>query len=183
MIKNTAQRLLGLSLTLLALTGTNIAQAGVKHGDKFTAFSAACEDISHEGASYNVCQIFQAKGTEEGKPAISMGIGFPAKGDKPIVRFQVFYFDNFVLNLSVGLGLQIDDLQPMALPYNACSPTGCMATAPVEDDVISAMKEGSKLYVIALTEGGKRIRSELSLRGFTKGLEALRVAKPILPAN
>lgn len=73
------------------------------------------------------------------------------------------------LGLSIvdGLTMQIDDVAPMAIPIQTCDAAGCYAGYLIEDKLISAMRNGSKLVLSFFDLQKQKIAPEFTLAGFT----------------
>ncbi len=93
---------------------------------------------------------------------------------KPIPRMR------FIVPLGAilppGLLLVLEEGKEAAVPFQICTPEGCMINLDMADDVITQLKAKSGLKVGYVRPDGKMARLEVSLKGFTKALE--RVLNP-----
>ncbi len=80
--------------------------------------------------------------------------------------------------LPPGVALQIDDGEPMRVPFEQCNADGCHATLPIAPATLEALKRGA-LMNVAIYDGARRpLEFPVSLAGFTAGFRALREVKP-----
>lgn len=93
---------------------------------------------------------------------------------KPVPRMR------FIVPLGAilppGLLLVLEEDKEAAVPFQYCSPEGCIINLDMADDVVAQLKAKSGLKVGYLRPDGKMARLEVSLKGFTKALE--RVSNP-----
>ncbi|MDX8399713.1 MAG: hypothetical protein R8K20_05640, partial [Gallionellaceae bacterium] len=64
--------IMALTLGLFSLT----ADAAVKQGQTFNAWTVSCEQVEADGKTKDYCLIYQDALSEDKKPVVSMAIGF-----------------------------------------------------------------------------------------------------------
>jgi len=72
-----------------------------------------------------------------------------------------------------ALGLQVDDNEPRAVPFERCIPDGCVVRAPVAAGMLSQMRAGGTAYLILSPSPDERVRLPISLSGFTAAFDSL----------
>jgi invasion protein IalB len=80
--------------------------------------------------------------------------------------------------LQPGLGLSLDSGTPVVRPYETCNTVGCIATIPVDDKLMSSLRQAKQarvLFVSALNN--KTIGLSISLKGFDRGETAFANAE------
>ncbi|MFC7067502.1 invasion associated locus B family protein [Brucella rhizosphaerae] len=72
--------------------------------------------------------------------------------------------------IPAGVGLQIDNNKPTKLEYGICFPDRCIAEAPLSDDLINALKKGSKVTLTSVNYQNKQNPIPVALTGFSSAL-------------
>ncbi|MGB0722487.1 MAG: invasion associated locus B family protein [Gammaproteobacteria bacterium] len=158
-----------LASLLGGVTGTS--HAAVENGQQFQDWKAVCQEVTPEGeAPVNVCRIAQQAFRPDGKPVAALSVGYRAGQDKPLAVITV----PLGVALKTGLALAIDEAQPTQVPYSICVPAGCQAIGPLDDSMVTAMKQGNTLSILFIAPDGKKLRADLSLAGFTAAMNALK---------
>jgi invasion protein IalB len=148
-----------LSLPLSAQLGE-----GVRPGPKHQDWQVLCEDTP-TGES---CFISQAMVDDDGEPVMQVSIG--RVNSDPVM---VIYLP-LGLDLRPGMLFQIGDQMRREFPYQTCLPQGCRVVAPVDTDMLQAMRSGSNFRVGVKTLGSDKVGViEGSLLGFTAGYTAI----------
>ncbi len=106
-----------------------------------------------------VFTIFKPKGLRDnsGNPIIALA--------EIVVPLGVF--------LPGALGLQVDQNEPKAVPFERCIPDGCVVRAPIAATMLEQMKSGGTAYLIVSPSPDERVRLPISLSGFTAALNNL----------
>ena len=91
------------------------------------------------------------------------------KDEKPAIIFTV----PLGVALRAGIGVQIDDGEAIAVPYEQCNPVGCVAGLPLDDKLLGVLKRGLSGKIMVVDGSGRRISLQISLKGFTAGFNAL----------
>ena len=117
----------------------------------------------------NVCVThFERFHPDTGQPLISVGIREIEGQKKPMMVFMV------PLNRLLGPGLimQVDKNEPRKIGYSHCTPLGCIAQAPLDDEVLTLFKKGNSIAVKTIDVAYRKVGFEVSLLGFSEVLKA-----------
>ncbi len=75
--------------------------------------------------------------------------------------------------LPSGLTLQIEGENEFTVPFQFCTPNGCLVNLDLADDVVANLKQSNRLNVAYRRADGKVAKLQVSLSGFTKALEKI----------
>ena len=80
--------------------------------------------------------------------------------------------------LTAGLTLQIDAGKPKVYPFAFCADLGCVVRLGFTTAEIEAMKKGAKMtaMIVPFVAQDRKVTLNISLKGFTKGYEAVNAA-------
>ena len=123
-----------------------------------------------KGLKDEQCFITQSILQESGMRLLGVAVGYLGPDDSPwlILTTPLGIF------LPAGIVFNIEDGDENKLPISTCKPDGCRASMSLDKKLIWAMKMGGQAKVAYLDgDTRKQITVEVSLAGFTKGLEAL----------
>lgn len=106
-----------------------------------------------------VFTIFKPKGLQDnnGQPILALA--------EIVVPLGVF--------LPGALGLQVDQNEPKAVPFERCIPDGCVVRAPIASTMLEQMKIGGTAHLIVSPSPDERVRLPISLTGFTAAFDSL----------
>ncbi len=76
--------------------------------------------------------------------------------------------------LPPGVTLQVDEGEPFRVYFEHCNPDGCHASLPLDAKQVDAWKRGLNIGVAIHDAAGRRVGFPVSLKGFTRGYEALQ---------
>ncbi len=89
-------------------------------------------------------------------------------------RLSVLFTVPLGVFLPAGLRLKVDGHDDTKrLPYQFCNRDGCRAGFVLDEPWFGLFKGGLKATVTVRMPGGKDVTVPLSLKGFTKGVEAI----------
>lgn len=85
--------------------------------------------------------------------------------------------------LVVGRGIVLDagTDQPVAIPFQACTQSGCIAVANLAPDFIEALSGAREASATVVPIGSQPVRLVLSVKGLAAGLAALGAETPQVP--
>lgn len=85
--------------------------------------------------------------------------------------------------LVVGRGIVLDagTDQPIPIPFQACTQTGCIAVANLAPDFIEALNGAREASATVVPIGSQPVRLMLSVKGLAAGLAALGAETPQVP--
>ena len=86
------------------------------------------------------------------------------------------------LHLPDGVTLVLGDEPLRAVPWRTCDAAGCVADAPLAEDLLAALRRERAVEVTLTLVDGVRVRLSASLLGFSAALDALG-APPAAPAE
>lgn len=140
------------------------AAAQPQPGQKFGDWTVGCDPA--EGGQ--VCYIAQSL-QNEANESVLVGIARPPQADPQfLVRVPLGVI------LTEGLGVRIDEQEPIRLPFMQCMPNGCQIVVPIEAETVDRLKAGNTLHISFVLPGTDRIVAPFSLKGFTAGFDALQ---------
>jgi invasion protein IalB len=178
----------GVSATALAQTSTQPGQtkgqtkgqqpapqqAEDEKGQRFDDWLVRCEQPPQGGAErcFMVQNILAQN--DEGKrvPLLNVIIGHGEADGQPITVMQ--FTVPLGLYLPSGIGLQIDQAQPIRVAIEVCTNQACVARYRLEEAVRSAMQKGQQAKVQLVRANRQAIDVPISLKGFTKAYAALK---------
>lgn len=106
--------------------------------------------------------------------ALMVMVVMAERDEKPIPRMRLITPLGAIL--PPGMLLVLEEGKETAVPFQVCTPEGCIINLDMADDVIDQLKSRNGLKVGYLRPDGKMARLEVSLKGFTKAFE--RVTNP-----
>jgi invasion protein IalB len=135
-------------------------RAGATHQD----WQVLCEDTP----TGENCFISQAIIDEDGEPVMQVSLGRLERENVMVIYLPLG------LDLRPGILFQVDDKVAREFPFQTCLPNGCRVVAPVDEEMLAAMRAGSAFVVGIKTLGSDRVGViEGSLLGFTAGFRAV----------
>ncbi len=72
-----------------------------------------------------------------------------------------------------GLGLQVDNGEPRAAPFERCIPDGCVVRAPISSAMLGQMRAGGSAFLILSRSPTETVKVPMSLSGFTAAFGSL----------
>ena len=170
---------LGLGATALAQTAQQPAQppaqqAEDEKGQRFDDWLVRCEQPPQGGAERCFMAQNILRQNDEGKrtPLLSVIIGHGEAEGQPITVMQ--FTVPLGLYLPSGIGLQVDQSQPVRIAIEVCSQQACIARYRLDDSVRAAMQKGQAAKVQLTAANRQTIDVPVSLKGFTKAYAALK---------
>ncbi len=107
---------------------------------------------------------------DSGRKLFEIAAGYPLDGEFPILLLS----GPLGMYLPDGIRLQVDDTEAYRAVVAFCDGDGCHAYYRMTERLYRMFRQGRWLR-IALNDGTRReIRFEVSLNGFTAGIESLR---------
>jgi invasion protein IalB len=155
--------------TVLGLLSTTAYT--LEEGQQFQDWTVGCERLP--GMDRERCFIYQTVVNQDtDEPVLQIAIGYLPMEDgreQPAALLTV----PLGVALPPGIGLSVDDGDMIRLPYERCVPSGCIAGFPLENDLLSQFRRGTRAE-IRLHDGVQGVGLPVSLMGFTAGFNALR---------
>jgi invasion protein IalB len=156
----------GLLLSLLLVTPSVAEENKV---EQFGDWGKQCQS-SAEGKE--VCYIFQkTTNKDDGKIVLMVRLAYKPGENNPSIVATV----PLGVLLPAGAALMLEGAEPVKMPFLTCAANGCTTLGtPLPDDLVAAMKKGDKASVRVATFNKQVVSLPMSLKGFTKGLEAIK---------
>lgn len=145
------------------------AKAAPAQGEQEGSWVKLCQpQKAKDDKTYNVCLTHHERfHPTTGQPLISAAIREIEGQKEPIMMFMV----PLGRLLGPGMIIQVDDKEPRRIGYSYCTALGCVAQAPVNDEIIEMFKKGSTITVKTVDVGQKKVGFAVPLSGFTRALE------------
>jgi invasion protein IalB len=158
---------------LVAMTSALVpdpAAAQPKDGQVFQDWAMRCQK-NPQNPAIEVCSIAHAAiNAQTQKPVMQIQIGYIDQVTDPIAVITV----PLRVRLPPGLRLQVDDGQPVTIPYELCNPEGCKARFQLDKTIINSFKKGSGGKIAVQVPPSQEVEIPFSLKGFTAALAALK---------
>ena len=127
--------------------------------------------------SVEVCSTTRDFVSDQGQPVLAVAL-YDIKSPQPqkALRFMM----PVGLLLRPGVRFAVDKGQPSAGQYAICIPNGCLAEAPVKDDIVNQIKAGTNLNITAQNQGGREVTFAVPLAGFGKAYDGAPIDPKVL---
>lgn len=159
----------GLAALTVGLCGAGDAAALTARETDYQDWRVRCE--TPDGGSEQ-CMMFQSVGSDE-RPGRLLNIAVRYLPDQPVALAQISV--PLGVYLPNGLVIQIDDRNPLRIPFEYCNSGGCTTRIQLQDDILGAMKAGQQMTVeIVQFINAKKYYADISLKGFTAAFGALK---------
>lgn len=132
--------------------------------ERFTDWELICP-------SEDVCRIGQRLAAPETGDTLFAITALPAREGGPLVGIVSVPLRGY---LAPGIELRVDGGRPFQILYETCDPSGCHAGFPIEGEVLTAFRRGLDARFRVWTAQERPVDVTVSLRGFTRALDALR---------
>ena len=126
------------------------------------------------------CRIFQRlTAKEDGQArmvltaALVMVRQKPPEGGAEIVLPVMRFVAPAGVHLPTGLVMRVDESKPRKVPYQVCTPAGCVAEIILDDELLAAMEAGKTMIAAYRRLAPEPVRVGVSLKGFAAAREAL----------
>lgn len=126
------------------------------------------------------CELYQLLKDKDGASVAEASV-LPMTGQ---VSAVITFVSPLETDLQAGLGLQIDSGKASRYPFMLCAPVGCISRIGLTDAELAPMKKGNTATVTLLPFGAPKeqmVSLNLSLKGFTAGVDALVAANKDVP--
>ena len=122
------------------------------------------------------CQLYQLMKDDQGNSVAEISI-FPLPNSEPAIAGATVATPLETL-LTEQLTLSVDNASAKRYPFSYCTVQGCYSRIGLTEEDISAFKHGSEavLAIVPVAAPDKKVGLTLSLKGFTKGYEAVEAA-------
>ena len=107
---------------------------------------------------------------QTGQVITEISIRLPTGSGQPVMMIRV----PVGLFLPAGIGLQIDERPPLQLTVQTCDLKGCYAGMQIPQDLLGAMKAGSKLAVTFQNLTRQSITVPMTLTQFAEAYQRIQ---------
>jgi invasion protein IalB len=124
------------------------------------------------------CQLYRLlKDTQDNNVAEFTVFGLPPGANSPAVAGATFIAPLETL-LTSGMRLQIDEGESKVYPFTFCAELGCIVRLGFTAEEVAAMKQGANavITIVPFVAPNQTVTLNVSLKGFTAGLEAVDAA-------
>ena len=143
--------------------------------DAFTDWELRCERAA---SGEDPCQLYQLLEDQEGNAVAEISVfdlpdGAPAAAGATIVT-------PLMTLLTEQLTIAVDGGTARRYPFSWCSAIGCIARVGFTDDEVQAFRGGNtaRLSIVPAAAPDQRVDLDVSLSGFTAGLQAVAESGP-----
>lgn len=130
------------------------------------------------------CQLYQLlKEKDSGNPVSEITLVNLPEGNKATVGATIITpLETLLLE---QLSFTIDTGKPVTYPFTFCTQVGCIARVGFTADEVDRLKKGkaASVTVVPVANPNAKVTVEVSLNGFTKGLEAQKKSEEALAAK
>lgn len=167
-----------------AATGDNLAMGQEVGGDgvgsnytaaKFEEWEQRCVRTE---SGIDPCQLYRLLKDKDGNSVAEFTMfNLPKGSEGPAVAGATFIAPLETL-LTAGMTLQIDTAKGKIYPFTFCTQIGCIARIGFTAEEVEAMKKGSNalITIVPFVAPNEKVELNMSLKGFTAGLEAVMAA-------
>ena len=135
---------------------------------------------TEEDASALACELSQAVQIEQdGQPLPILNMAISKAADKVgKVDWALVVLTPLDVHLPSDFGLSFGSRKPVLSRYRNCNALGCWVVVPASSQIVQSMKRALEGGAHFRLLDGQTVKIIYSLRGFTKGFEALRSGEP-----
>ncbi len=144
-----------------------------EHGKQYGDWIKECEIIVEaDTTEIEICQIMQMLSEPDSdRVVVKVAIGYVPTNDKPVMVISL----PLGIFLPPGAQLRVDESEQVGrVPINNCFPAGCQAGAELDSDFVERLSKGNVLQITFGAPSGQAVTAEISLKGFTAGLNSLK---------
>lgn len=152
---------------LMVVATTQFAAAASVNGKQFSDWQGRCEKPQGQA---EVCYLLQTLAQKDKPPVMITAIGYRSDQVDPVVIFTV----SSALDATKDVQFKVDKNQPIGLNAQ-CDDKQCRIGFPLDKRMMSEFKRGNEgVLAFILKDSGEPAYFSISLRGFTKGIGALK---------
>jgi invasion protein IalB len=160
----------------IVLAAAAPAAAQTASGQTFRDWRLDCEQVPQQERT--VCYIHHefVPSAPEGqprRPAAAVVVGYLGPQSELALILKV----PPVAKQDVGLGLKIDEREPVAFPIQECDEGSCTAAIRMTDDLLNQFRAGVRGVLAFIGPENQQINMPISLLGFSSALSALNQAR------
>ncbi|QCL76497.1 MULTISPECIES: invasion associated locus B family protein [Agrobacterium] len=148
------------------------------HTERFDDWTLRC--VVAAGADHKVpqkasCEIAQPLMVDQGgKPVEVLNLAISRANDKAgKANWALVALTPLDVHLASDFGFGAGSAKPSLVRYRNCNHAGCFVIIPLDNSLISQMKQASNGATFFRLLGGQAVKVSFSLKGFTKAFDAL----------
>jgi invasion protein IalB len=157
--------------------GQDVGQAdGVGSTYSAGTFDAWEQRCVRSGTENDTCQLYQLLKDAQGTSVAEIALfGLPEGGEAAAGATFVAPLETL---LTTGLTLQIDGDKPKGYPFSFCGTLGCVVRLGFTAEDVAKLKAGNEITasIVPFVAQDQKVELKISLKGFTKGMEAVDAA-------
>jgi len=156
-----------LPMILLSVILSGDAMAAAKPDQVFGDWKVNCEQTK---SGRQLCHIFQNLTLKDsGQLVLHAAMGYTPKR-QPFALFVA----PLGIALQPGVQFKVGDGKPHRFPVQVCNQRGCRAGLRLDNQLIQAMRRAKYATFSFARMDGKTFNLQVSLKGFSKGFDAIR---------
>lgn len=163
-----------LPLVLAVLLGAASVRAGPAAPDAASLPSDGGSgwrvECANDGKALDCRAINRVSHRENQQLIAGVGVRMPPDTRKPVLTIQL----PLGIQVAEQVTLRVDEGQPDRYPIQTCTPTGCLAGAPLGDALIAKLRSGRELKVAFHSLAGQTVTVTMPLAGFALAYDKIK---------
>lgn len=160
------------SLLLLAVSAALSAAPDSPATRSFEHWSLECHAPTPGRSGCSLFQNVVLAPEQGGGRVMRVTIGLMDDDDAPVALFVL----PLGISLPPGVELEVEGIDPVRFPVERCEPSGCGGGIRLDAELLEALGRAQSAHVRFRDSSREPVELELSLRGFTEGIEALQAS-------
>lgn len=121
----------------------------------------------------DLCQLYQLLKDDQGNAVAEIGMFPLPKGEKALAGASITA--PLETLLTENIVISVDGGKPKVYPFSWCDRASCVARVGFTAEEVATMKKGNKatMTIVPVAAPDQKVVLNISLKGFTKGFEAL----------
>ncbi len=164
--------------------GQEVGDGGIGSTYSAATFDDWQQRCARSGTEADPCQLYQLLKDDAGTAVAEITVFGLPEGAGGEAEAGATFIAPLETLLTAGLTLQIDAGKPKVYPFAFCADLGCVIRLGFTPAEIEAMKKGNKMTatIVPFVAQDKKVNLNISLKGFTKGYEAVNAANALVDA-
>lgn len=150
---------------LAALWTFGAAAQAPTQAESFGDWAKQCEPA---GADKERCYLIQTVRAGD-RPVMVVIVAYSPGRDRVAAMIDV----PLGMHIPTGLEVRAAGVDAKKIEFEQCLPTGCRAMLPMDDDLLSAFKNGEAAAIAGRGRDGANVELPISAAGFGEAFEAL----------
>lgn len=138
-------------------------------GASASGWTTSCSSLSRQGSQdCTISQSVQLARTGQVVARVSVRVPGDTRAAALLIELPLGLY------LPAGVRVQIDEGKPADLPFQTCQAQGCMVLAPIEAEMLAALKAGQQMSLAAQLAGREPLSLSLPLEGFAPSFDRVQ---------